>query len=77
MHNLLWWLRQIALTAVGIFFLLFGILLLRSAYALDDPFTFIITFFSSNLIILISGALLIGFVYRMFLFNRSSSSDNG
>lgn len=48
------------------FFLAFGIHLLIAAYSLKDPFNFVMTFFASNLIILISAALLIGFVIRIF-----------
>ncbi len=65
MNALLWWVRQILLTAIGIFFLLFGIYLLIAAYHLKNPYTFIMTFFASNLIILISAVLIFGFVLRM------------
>jgi putative effector of murein hydrolase LrgA (UPF0299 family) len=58
--------RQILLIAVGCFFLLFGVHLLISAYRLNNPFWFVMTFFASNLIILISAALVVGFVIRMF-----------
>ena len=47
------------------FFLIYGISLLRAAYKLNDPFSFIMMIFASNLIILINGTLLIGIVYRM------------
>jgi TRAP-type C4-dicarboxylate transport system permease small subunit len=57
--------RQILLIAVGCFFLLFGVHLLISAYELNNPFWFVMTFFASNLIILISVALVIGFVIRL------------
>ncbi|MFC1857048.1 hypothetical protein ACFL9U_03360 [Thermodesulfobacteriota bacterium] len=63
--GILWWIRQIILTIIGSFFLFFGIIILISAYELKDPFSFIMTFFASNLIILISIALLAGFIYRM------------
>ncbi|MBW2342700.1 MAG: hypothetical protein JRF53_01560 [Deltaproteobacteria bacterium] len=65
MSGIFWWIRQVLLTLMGCFFLVFGIQLLMAAYQLKDPFYFIMTFFSSNLIILISATLLIGFVYRM------------
>jgi uncharacterized membrane protein len=57
--------RQVLLIAVGCFFLLFGIHLLIAAYGLNNPFWFIMTFFASNLIILISVALIIGFIIRL------------
>jgi hypothetical protein len=60
---------------MGFFFLLFGIHLLIAAYRLNNPFWFIMTFFASNLIILISAALLVGFIIRMFA--SSPNSDDG
>lgn len=60
-----WWIRNAGLTLGGVFFLLFGIQLLVAAYHLNNPSYFILTFFSSNLIILISAVLILGFVLRM------------
>ncbi len=78
MSNLFWWIRQIILISVSAFFVYFGIRLLISAYELNDPFTFLMTFFASNFVILISGTLIIGFVYRMVTAYRlSKNSDNG
>ena len=65
MSGIVWWIRQVIFTLAGFFFLFFGIHLLILAYHLDNPFWFIMTFFSSNLIILISGALLAGFIIQM------------
>jgi pilus assembly protein TadC len=56
---------HLALSLVAIFFILFGINLLYMAYQIPDPFSFVITFFASNLIILISAALLLGFILRI------------
>jgi len=61
----LWWVRQVVLILLGGFFLLFGVHLLILAYRLKDPFVFIMTFFASCLMILISAALLLGFVIKM------------
>lgn len=63
--GLFWWVRQILLLLAGLFFLGFGIIVLIAAYGLKDPFSFIMTFFASNLIILISAALIVGFIFRM------------
>ncbi|MFP4349224.1 MAG: hypothetical protein ACOC3W_07460 [Thermodesulfobacteriota bacterium] len=73
--SLIWWIRQILLTLVGCFFLLFGVQILIGAYGLNDPFSFILTFFASNLIILISAVLIIGFIYRMVRFRRAWKKD--
>lgn len=61
----LWWLGQGLLILLGCFFLAFGVQLLMAAYRLPDPFTFIMTFFAASLIILISAALVVGFLLRL------------
>ena len=58
------------LTGVGLLFLTFGVYLLISAYELNDPFSFIIYLFASNLVILISAALTIGFIWHLFILAR-------
>jgi nitrogen fixation/metabolism regulation signal transduction histidine kinase len=65
MSALAWWARQILFTLAALFFLIFGIQLLISAYSLNDPFSFIMTFFASNLIILISLAMLVAFFFQI------------
>jgi len=58
-------LKMIILIVVSLFFLAVGIELLISAYRLNDPFSFVMVFFASNLMILISAALCLGFVLRL------------
>jgi len=70
MAGIFWWIRQAVLILLGAFFLYY--LLLISSYGLKDPFSFLMTFFASNFIILISGALIVGFGYRMFSAWRQS-----
>lgn len=74
---MIWWIKNIALVLLSCFFLLFGIMVLISAYKLNNPFDFIMSFFSSNLIILISATLLFGFLYRIYrrLRNLDNSDD--
>ena len=57
-------LGRIALGVVELFFLLFGIYLLVLSYHLTDPVSFIMTFFASNLVILISAVLLLGLILK-------------
>ncbi len=78
MSGIFWWIRQIVLIIVGAFFLYYGIELLISSYGLNDPYTFLMTFFASNFIILISAALVIGFAYRMVaVYRRSKNIESG
>ena len=60
-----WWLIQIAMTLVSLFFFIFGIDLLFGAYSLKDPFSFIMTFFAASFILLISLTLAITFIIKM------------
>lgn len=60
-----WWICQILLVLVSIFFFLFGLDLLISSYRLTDPFTFIMTFFAASFVLLISAALCITFMIKM------------
>ncbi len=73
MSSVLWWVCQIGFLGAGAFFLLFGVLLLVGAYGLDNPFNFVMTFFASNLIILISATVMAGLVIRML---RRARSEN-
>ena len=59
------WASHAVLILIALFFILFGINLLYMAYQINDPFSFVMTFFASNFIILISAALLLGFIFMM------------
>jgi nitrogen fixation/metabolism regulation signal transduction histidine kinase len=74
--GLWWWLRQLLLTGIASFFVCFGISVLISAYRLNDPFSFIMTFFAANLMILISLVMVIGFVLRMWRVIQSARCLN-
>jgi len=75
MFGIFWWVRQTILVFAGCFFAIFGILILISAYKLKDPFSFIMAFFASNLIILISVTLVLGFVLRMIKVYKLSKNN--
>ncbi len=73
-----WWIRQVILVLMGCFFIFFGIDLLIAAYKLEDPFSFIMTFFASNLMILISATLVLGFIIRMVnMYKKIRDAENG
>ena len=73
--GIFWWVRHLLLVLGGLFFLAFGIQLLIAAYGLKDPFNFVMTFFASNLMILISAALLAGFIYRIVVALRPTKEE--
>ncbi|UCH00806.1 MAG: hypothetical protein JSU78_02275 [Deltaproteobacteria bacterium] len=72
-----WFATQIVLALIAIFFILFGINLLYIAYQITEPFSFIMTFFASNLIILISVTLLIIFVLKIVTNIGKSKAKEG
>lgn len=60
-----WWVRWIFFAAVAAFFLIFGIEEMARAYRGKNPGEFLAFFFAASFIILISGAILIGSIFRM------------
>ncbi len=60
-----WWIFQVIMTFVSGFFLIFGFDLIIGSYSLNDPFSFIMTFFAASFVILISLALMISFLIKM------------
>ena len=61
------WLREILIGVLSSFFLVWGISLLISAYGMSNPVEFVMVFFASNFIVLISGT---GVLYAAFRFWR-------
>ena len=60
-----WWVKFVFFAAVALFFLEFGIEEMIRAYQLNNPHEFLASFFSASFIILISGTLLVAFIWRM------------
>lgn len=69
-----WWTLSVASVILSIFFLFMGIQLCLASYRLDHPHQFILTFFASNLIILISIAILAGVLVRIIARLRQGSA---
>lgn len=68
--------KLVLLLLTGIFFFIVGIHLLIAAYQLTNPFTFIITFFASNLMILISATLSLGFALQLIRGRRKTANGD-
>ena len=67
LRPLVWWTLSTASAMLSIFFLFMGIHLCWASFQLNHPHQFILTFFASNLIILISLVILAGVVVRIVL----------
>ncbi len=70
-----WWIFQSLMILVSVFFLVFGIDLLRASYTLGNPFNFIMTFFAASFIILISLALGISFAIKIVRVRRQLKNN--
>ncbi len=66
------WISHTILALIALFFIVFGIDLLYTAYQINEPFSFIMTFFASNLIILISAALLLHFILKIVTYIKKA-----
>ncbi len=60
-----WWAGRSVAMLLCLVFAFFGINLLIGAYGLESPYNFVLTFFASNLIILISLAILVGCCFQI------------
>jgi len=67
-----WLATLVVLALIAAFFILFGIDILYTAYQIGEPFPFIMTFFASNFIILISATLLLIFVLKIVDYIKKS-----
>jgi len=67
------WVRNILIGVLSSFFLFWGITLLISAYNMKNPMEFIMVFFASNFIVLISGC---GVLYAVLHLRRSYREKN-
>ena len=63
MGSPVWWGKNVLIAFLSLFFLVFGINALITAYGTKNPLEFIMYFFSSSLIILIS---VVGIIYPFF-----------
>ncbi len=77
MGSYFWWGKNILIALFSIFFLLFGIETLVGAFYLKNPIEFIMYFFSSCFIVLVS---LVGIIYPTFqvrtLFRLRKTTDD-
>jgi len=72
MPSWIWWLKNIFIALLSLFFLVFGINALMSSYSMKNPYEFIMYFFSSSLIILIS---IVGLIYPAFRIRAAIKHD--
>ncbi|UCD70994.1 MAG: hypothetical protein JSW70_08315 [Syntrophobacterales bacterium] len=67
MRPIFWWAYHIFILLICMGFLILGIKMLRGAYGMQSPLNFFIAFFGSSMMILVSGALIVGFLIKIIL----------
>ena len=70
-----WWGKQLLIGMLSLFFLMFGIDLLISSYHLSNPQEFIMCFFASNLMIMISAVGILYPAIKIFARLRTKNVD--
>jgi uncharacterized membrane protein HdeD (DUF308 family) len=69
----LWtWAKYVLFGVFSAYFIFWGIVTLISSYSMSDPFNFIMTFFSSNLIILIGLVPVVGLCFKIYEWLKKS-----
>lgn len=66
MNVAVWWIKQIAVAVISVLFLIKGVHVLVGSYQLNNPFEFIMYFFSSSLLILVSACILLYPIFRIY-----------
>jgi len=66
MDDLLWWGKQVIIICIAVIFLVTGINVLVASYSLTNPLEFIMYFFSSSMVILVSIVFLIYPAVRIY-----------
>ncbi len=70
-----WWARYLFFLALAVFFFEFGVEEMGRAYQVKHPSEFLASFFSASFIILISGTLIVGFIWKMVLRLREKKHE--
>jgi len=66
MNTLFWWTSKLFIGIVSLFFLAWGIDVLVFSYTLNNPLEFLMYFFSSSMLILVSAVGIIYCAFRVF-----------
>ena len=74
MDTFFWWISKIVIGIVSLFFFIRGLEVLIGSYSLNNPAEFIMYFFSSNMLILVSAVGVIYSAVRIFRRIKGESS---
>lgn len=70
------WIKNIAVLFISLFFLIIGINTMIGSYRLNNPYEFIVYFFSASLLILVCISGLIYFFVRLFRVRKKNKVNN-
>ena len=76
MTTILTWIKNVAILVLSGFFLIIGINTLIGSYQLNNPFEFVMYFFSASLLILVCIAGLIYFFFRIFPLKQKNETND-
>ncbi len=73
---IMWWIKHIFVCLLSGLVLIFGIQMVIEAWKLNNPYEFLILFFSASMIISISATLFFGFIYRMIWCRKGKENND-
>jgi hypothetical protein len=76
MTRTLIWIKNVLILILSLFFLIIGINTLLGSYQLNNPFEFVMYFFSASLLILVCIVGLIYFFFQIFSKRQKNEIDN-
>jgi hypothetical protein len=74
--KLLIWIKNVVVLLLSLFFLVFGIEIMRGSFKLANPLEFVMTFFSASFIILFCVVGVLYFVFKLFPKKYPKSPDD-
>jgi len=70
------WIKNIVILIASVILLIYGINIMTGAFKLQNPFEFVMTFFSASLLILVCLTGIIYCYFRFFPKNYQNETDN-
>jgi len=70
------WIKNIVILIASVILLIYGINIMNGAFKLQNPFEFVMSFFSASLLILVCLTGIIYCYFRFFPKNNQNETDN-
>ena len=76
MGSLSWWIKNIVIAILAVFFLSLSIVNLISAYELKNPAEFVMVFFGQSLLLMVSVVGILYAILQVYYYVKKDKSDS-